>query len=121
MTLVGDRVHRVGIARVEVDLGDPGALVDVEDAGPGLAPVARLVEPALAAGGPQRSLRRDVDHVRVARIDDDPAEVLGALEPHVRPGLPTVGGLVAPAAVADAALTVVLAAPHPHRERMLRI
>ena len=80
---------------------------------PGLAAVGRLVEAALAAGGPERSLRGDVDDVRVARIDDDLGDVLGLLEAHVRPALAAVEAAVDAVAVADVAAADVLAGADP--------
>ena len=43
---------------------------------PGLAAVGGLVDTTVAPRRPQRTNRRDVDGVRVARIDDDVANVL---------------------------------------------
>ena len=89
-----------------------------EHARPGLPAVGRLVEAAVAAVAPERALRGHVDDARVARVDDDPADVLGVLEPDVLPGLAAVGRLVHAVAVAHAALRVVLAGAHPDRQRI---
>ena len=111
----------VRLAGLEHDVADAGVVADVEDARPGRAAVGRLVEAALAARGPQRPLRRDVDDVRVARIDEDLADVLGVLEPHVLPGLAGVGRLVDAVAEMRAALAGVLAGAEPDDVRVLRI
>ena len=68
---------------------------------PGLAAVGGLVEAAVAARRPQRALRGDVDRVAVLRVDDDAADVLGALEADVRPRPAAVLALVDAVAVAD--------------------
>ena len=88
---------------------------------PGLAAVGGLVEAAVAAGAPQRSLGGDVDDVRVARIDDDLADVLGVLQADVLPADAAVARAVDAVAVADAALGVVLAGAHPHGERVVGV
>src|SRR5262249_33237923 len=81
----------------------------------------RLVEAALAARGPERSLGRSVHHVRVARVDQDLAEVLGFLEPHALPRLAGVSGLVNAVAEVRAALARILARPEPDDARVLRV
>ena len=48
---------------------------------PRLAAVNGLVDPAIPARRPERTHRRDVDHVGVARIHDDVADVLGVRSP----------------------------------------
>ena len=88
---------------------------------PRRAAVGRLVEPALAAGRPQRPLRGDVDDVRVARIDQDLADVLGRRQPHALPRLAGVGRLVDAVAEVRAALAGVLAGAEPDDVRVLRI
>ena len=70
-------MQHVRVARIEHDVGDAGVLADVQHLLPGLAAVGRLVEPAIAARSPQRPLGRDVHRVRVARVDQDLADVLG--------------------------------------------
>src|SRR5205807_1887611 len=67
--LVRRRIDHVGVLRIEHDVADSRVVTDVKHALPLRAAVDRLVEAALAAGGPQRALRGDVDDVRVARID----------------------------------------------------
>ena len=102
-------------------VADAGVLGDREHRRPGLAAVGRLVEAAVAAGRPERALRRDVDGVRVLRVDQDLADVLGALEADVLPALAAVLALVDAVAVADAALAVVLAGADPDDVRVLRV
>ena len=73
------------ITRIELDVGDARVVADLEHLLPGLAAVRRLVEAAIAAGAPERPLRRHVHDVAVRRIDDDLADVLRGLEPDVLP------------------------------------
>ena len=119
--LVGGGDQGVRVARVHDDVGDAGVLVDREHGVPGLPAVGRLVEAAVAAGRPERALRRDVDDVRVLRVDHDLPDVLGGLEAHVLPALAAVLALVDAVAVADAALRVVLAGAHPDDVRVRRV
>jgi hypothetical protein len=119
--LVGARVEHVGIARIEHHLVDAGVVVHVQDAVPRLAAVGGLVEAAIAARAPQRALGSGVHHVAVARINCDLPDVLGVLEPDVRPRLAAVGGPAHAVVVGDAALAVVLAGARPHGERIVRV
>ena len=118
--LVGGGEQHVGVARIEDDVGDAGVLADGQHLLPGLAAVGGLVQAAVAARPPERSLGGDVDDVGVARVDDDLADVLGLLQAHVLPDLAAVVGAVDAVAVADAALAVVLAGADPDDVRVLR-
>src|SRR5262249_53482527 len=88
---------------------------------PGLAAVGGFVQPAVAAGVPERALGGDVDHVGVARVDDDAADVLRVLQADVAPGLAAVVGAVDAVAVGDAALAVVLRGADPDDVGVLRV
>jgi hypothetical protein len=120
-SLVGRGVDGVGVVRIDYDVGDAGVLADVERALPRLAAVGRLEEAAVAARPPERPLRRDVDHVGVARINHDATDVLRLFQADVAPRLAAVLRLVDAVAVGDAALRVVLARPDPDDERVLLI
>ena len=64
--------------RIHHHVGAAGVLADLDEAlRPGLAAVGGLVEAALAAALPQRTGRRHVDHVGIARVDHDAGDVLG--------------------------------------------
>src|SRR5262249_36530614 len=99
--LVGGGEEDVGVA---AGAGDAGVVVDVQDALPVLAAVAALVQATVAAAVPQRALGGDVDGVRVARVDEDLADVLGAFEAQLLPGFAAIGRAINAIAVADAAL-----------------
>src|SRR5262249_62116838 len=88
---------------------------------PRLAAVGGLVESAIAPRSPERPLRRDVDRVRVPRINNDLADVLRVLQADVLPRPPAVDRLVHPVPVADAPLAVILTRPDPDDVRVLRI
>src|SRR5262249_5322908 len=119
--LVGGRDQYVGVARVLHHVGDAGVLADLQHALPRLAAVGGLVPAAVAARPPQRPLGGDVDHVRVARVDEDLADVLGLLQADLLPRLAGVVGAVHAVAVADGALAVVLAGADPDGVRVLRV
>ena len=119
--LVRRRVDDVGVLWIEDDVADAGVVADVQHLRPGRAGVGRLVEAALAARRPERPLCGDVDDVRVARVDEDLAEVLGFLQPHPLPRLAGVGRLVDAVAEVRAALAGVFTGPEPHHVRVLRI
>ena len=62
-----------------------GPVVYVKHAAPGRAAVGRLVETTLTALAPERTLRRDVDDVGVARVNQDAADMFAFLEADVLP------------------------------------
>jgi hypothetical protein len=120
--LPGAGVDHVRIARVEVDLVDPGPVVlPFEHQVPGPAAVGALVQPAVTASGPHRPLGRHPDHAAASRVDGDPADVARGLEPHVLPGPPAIERLVDAIPEANAPLAVVFAGAHPDHQRVLRV
>ena len=119
--LVGGGDEGVGVAGVHDHVRDAGVFGDRQDGAPRLPAVRRLVEAPVAAGRPQGPLGGHVHDVRVLRVDEDLADVLRGLEPHVLPALAPVLALVHAVAVADAPLRVVLAGAHPHDVGVLRV
>ncbi len=113
-------VEHVGVRRIHRDLGEPGVLADLLEVRPRLAAVGGLEEAAFAAGRPQRTDRRDVHDIRVARVDDDLADVLRRRQHGARPGLARVGGLVDAGAPRRAAHIVRFARSDPHHVRVAR-
>jgi hypothetical protein len=85
-----------------------------QDPLPGGPGVAGPVQATIAAARPQRPLGGDVDHVRVARVDNDHADVLGVLQPQVFPGGAAVEAPVNAVAVAHVAAADVLAGADPN-------
>src|SRR4029079_15861043 len=79
-TLIGSRDENVRIARIKDHVGDASVLGDFKNLEPGAAAVGRFVESSIAARPPKRALRCDVNRVRVARIDEDLADVFGLFE-----------------------------------------
>ena len=119
--LVRRREQDVRVLRVEHDVADARVRADRQDRRPRRAAVGRLVQAALAARRPERALRGDVDDVRVARIDQDLADVLRGLQAHALPRLAGVGRLVDAVTEMGAALAVVFARAEPEDVRVLRI
>src|SRR5262249_61111016 len=83
--LMRDREQHVGIVRIEGDVADAGVLADLQDLVPGRTAVGRLVYTPLSSLLPQRSVRGDEHHLRVARIDHDAANLLGRLQAEIPP------------------------------------
>ena len=119
--LVGGGHQHVGIARIEDHVGDAGVVADREHLLPVLTAVGGLVEPAVAAGSPERPLGGHVDDVRVPWVDDDLADMLGLLEAHLLPAFAAVVRAVDAVAVADAALAVVLPGADPDNVRVFLV
>src|SRR5207244_9479469 len=102
-------------------VGHAGVVADRERLLPILTAVGALVEPAVAAGSPERPLGGHVDDVRVPRVDDDLADMLGLLEAHLLPAFAAVVRAVDAVAVADAALAVVLPGADPDNVRVFLV
>ncbi len=120
-TLMRGSIDRIRVARVEQDVGDAGVVTDLEHLCPGLAGVGAAIDAALAAAAPQRPVSRHPDDARVARVDEDAADVLGLLENHLLPRLAAVERAIDTVAVGDAALVVVLAGADPDDVGVLRV
>ncbi len=119
--LVGRGVEHVGVARVHRDVVDAGVLADGQHGLPRLPGVGRLVEAAVAARRPERAHRGHVDHLRVAGVHDDAADVHRVLEAEVLPRLAAVGGAVDAVPVGNAALAVVLPRADPDDVRVVGV
>jgi hypothetical protein len=86
-----DHVRALG---VQDEIDDADLLVDVQHLLPRRPAVRRLEDPALGVLGIEVTHRRDVDDIRIRRMDRDAGDVVGIAQPHVRPGLAGIGRLV---------------------------
>src|SRR5581483_980100 len=93
----------VGVVGVEGDVDRACLVVLVEDLLPALAAVARAEDAAFGVGAVSMAERGHEDHVGVARIHNEAADVARVAESDVLPGLSTVLRLVHAIAVADVA------------------
>ena len=118
--LVGRRVQDLVVRRIHEEVGGTGVLVHLQQEIPGVAAVRRPVDAPLAAGRPQAAERRRVDDVVIHRVDDDARDVVGILEPHVRPALPAIGRLEDALTPRRALTVVVLACADPDDARVGR-
>src|SRR5205823_10790820 len=84
-------------------------------------PYGCLVEPAIATTRPQRPLRRDIDRIRILRMDRNTTNVFRVLEAQIFPTLAAIFRFVHAVAIADTALRVALAGAHPNDGRIFRI
>src|SRR5207249_11639155 len=96
-----------------LSLHDALPISDRQHGLPRLASVGGLVQPAVAARPPQRPLSRDINHVRIARIDENLADVFRFFQADLSPTLASIIGAVHAVAVTDAALAVVFSRTHP--------
>ena len=119
--LIGRRVQHIGILRIEREIVGAGVGADRQARLPRLAAVRGLEHAALAARREQRPLRGHVDDVRVARIDQQAADVLRRREAGTLPGRARVRRFVDPVAEVGAALTGVLTGREPDDVRVFRI
>ena len=83
----------------------------IGDGFPCLPAVGCFEETAVAARPPERSFRSDVDNLRIARIDHDPADMLRLLQAEILPVLPAIIRAVNPIAIATLRCELVSPAP----------
>ena len=91
--VVHRRVERRRRLAVDHEIDRADAVVDVEHFLPRLAAVDRAEHAALVVPREEMSHRRDVDDVRIRRVDDDARDVMRVGQAHELPGLAGVGGL----------------------------
>ncbi len=75
----------LALVGIDVDVRTAGEVVLVEDLLPVPAAVHRLEQATLFVGAPFPPERARVDHVGVARVDDQPRDLLGIGQADVRP------------------------------------
>ncbi len=103
---------------VDRQVAGAGLLVDVEDLLPGLPAVRGLEDAALRVLPPLAPQGGDPGDVGIGRMEDDAGDVLGAVEPHVGPGLAGVERAVDAVADRGAVAQVPLAGAHPDDVRV---
>ena len=91
--LIRRREQDVRVRRIDDEIGGAGVVVDEQRLRPRLAAVGRHEDAALRVRPEQMSDRRDPDHVRVLRMDDDARDRLRFAQADVRERHPGVGGL----------------------------
>ena len=109
---------RVGGIGREVD--DAGRIVDGERAPPALAAVAGAEHAAFRVRSEQVPERRDQHDIRIARVDEDLADVARALEADVTPALAAVARAVDAVAGGDVVARVRLAGADVEDARIRR-
>ena len=114
-------IKHVRVSRIHVHFIDTGVVATAQNLLPALSAIDGLVQAALAAGGPQRSLRCNKDNVGVARIDPDHADVLGVLKTHSGPGCAAIETLIYTVSVAYVSATDVLAGTDPNDVGLARV
>ena len=102
-------VEHVRVVAIQRDVNGTGPLVTEEDPLPAVPAVGAPEETALLARHPVLSERRDVDDVRVGRVDADLGDAVGVGEPDVFPGLAAVAAAVHAVARQDVAADARLA------------
>ena len=111
--LIGRRPQDVGVVRMDLEVGRSGVRRNLENECPALAAVGGLEDATLAARRPQRSFRGDPDGVRVARVHDDLADVLGAIESQLLEALAAVPAAIDAVTPANVSTAHVLSGAHP--------
>src|SRR5262245_26682425 len=112
--LIRRGVHHVRVSWIEHDVSDAGVLADLEHRLPRLAAIRSLIQAAVAARRPQRTLRRDPHDVGVARVDRHTADLLGPLETDAPPRRAAVDALEHAVARRRAPEIRILARRQPH-------
>ena len=106
-------VEDLAVGGVHHQIVRAGVVVDLENLFPAPATIRRLVNAAFTAGAEQIAGCRDEHDVGVARIDDDPVDVLRCFQAHAGERLPAVRRFVDAVAPRRALTVVRFAAPEP--------
>jgi hypothetical protein len=114
-------VQNVRVHGVNLKVGRTVLLVDIQHLLPSLAAVGGHKHPAFGVGTERRANRSDPHGVRVARVDDNAANLARLAQPQILPILAAVGGLVDATADGDAVARVRLACAHPNHIGVLRV
>jgi hypothetical protein len=77
-----------------------------------------LEKAAIAATFPEWTLRGDIDHVRITRVDHNAADVLRILQPDVAESVAAILALVYAIPIDCGALAVILAGADSHNRRI---
>src|ERR1051325_5081723 len=96
-------VENIGVCRVEDEIDRARLVVTIENLLPGLAAVFRAEDAALSVRAEGVPERRDVDDIRVARVNAHAPYLPRVFEAHALPGLARVGRFVDAVAVRDIA------------------
>ena len=107
----GEQVARVD--GIQCDVGAAGVLVHEEHLLPAVAAVHGAEDAPLRLRPVGMAEGADVYDVGVGRMDGEPGNAPGLLQPHERPGPPRVGGLVGPLPHGDVAADLPLAGARP--------
>ena len=112
--LPGRGKHRIGARGIDDDVDGARLLVDEQDPLPGASAVTRPEDAALRLGPVAVTHGRDVDDRCITRVDGQTADAAGLVEPHVRPGLASVGRFVDAVANLDVRPDVRVTRAGPH-------
>ena len=119
--LIAGRKDTIAVARIDDELVDTGVLIDRQNQTPALAAVARLIQAAVTAGAPERSLRGNQHRVRILWVDPDLTDVARVRQSLVAPRHAAVARLIHAVAEADTALRVVFPGSNPDDPGVRRI
>ena len=115
IALPARRVDNIGISRIDGDVHKTRAVTDELGHRPRVAAIDGLVQSAFLVGRPRRAQCRNVEDVLVPWIDSDATDVLRLLQPHHRPRVATVSGLVDAGARLNGVARIWLASARPDR------
>jgi hypothetical protein len=85
-------VESLGIVRINCQIVESGHVVHIKDTCPGFATVGSLENAALGIAPPQMTEGRDVNDIRIGRINHYGADFLCVIETNKLPGLAPVRG-----------------------------
>ncbi len=115
------REQDIRISWVHVYFVHTGIFSAGQDQFPVFTAINRLEQTAVAATGPQRTLRCHEDNIRITRVHRDHADVLGIFEPHVFPGSAAIQAFIHAVAITDVTPANVFAGANPDRVVIVRI
>ena len=110
---IGRCIDDIGVFRVKFDIGNTGILINLENKCPVDTAIRRFVQTTVTAWGPQGAFCSNVDHIAVARIDHDFANMLGLFQTHIGPVFSGIGAFINTITPADMTAADIFPGTHP--------
>ena len=119
--LIGGGVDDIRVGWMKFDVSDAGVLIDIENLLPGGTAVCCLEKTPVSTRCPQGTFRGDINHVAVARVDQDFPDVFGFFQAHGGPAFPCIETLVDTIAPAHVAAADIFTRADPNDVRIGRV
>ena len=111
--LIGRCIDDIGVFRIKFDIGNTGVLINFENKCPVGTAIGRFVQTTVTACSPQGTFCCNVNHIAVARINYDFANMLGFFQTHIGPVFSGIGAFINTVTPADMTAADIFPGSHP--------